>query len=241
MAKKENSASKERWKIEFKDSRGAFRKQMAEAKKALPLDNKKEMEKGGGLIKLYCEQSDSGKTQLCLEIPARYIELFEAIASGGRKPSYRLDSPPETDLAKRALLGEFELLISHFERGGKLTDKERRILAKIARGKLPRTGRPPETKTELRNRDMVRFVKILRAYGGKRVVDVAAKKFGVDRSYFSKLEKKYPRAAVADYLLGSLLTLFGADAKTAWRARLASAGVNEDDIREAAGRKQARK
>jgi hypothetical protein len=236
MAKKENSA--ERWRIDInKDSRELFRKQWAEEKKKFPLDNKNEMEKGDGL-RFYVEQSDNGKPYLCLEMPARYLLDLEAIANGERKPNLRIDPSEVAHLTKRALLGEFEPLISHFERGGKLTDQERQTLAKIARGKLPRIGRPPETKTEIRNRNIVRFVKILRAYGGKRVADVAAKKFEIDRSYIPKLEKKYSNAAVMDYLLGSLLTLFGADTETAWKARLVSAGINEDDIREATGRKQ---
>src|SRR5262249_7095335 len=152
--------------------------------------NKEEMEKGDGLVRLSVEGSDNGKPYLALEIPARYIKLLEAIASGEKKPNFRFDPSEAPDLTKRALLGEFEPLISHFERGGELTDQERRTLAKIVRGTLPRIGRPPETKTEIRNRDIVRFAKILKAYGGKRVDDIAARKFNIDRSYVSKLEKK---------------------------------------------------
>jgi len=144
------------------------------------------MKGGDGGIRLTAEEGN----RLLLEMPSKYLELFEAMASGKEKPEhFRLHWREAPDLTKRALLGDFELLISHFERGGALTDQERRTLAKIARGKLPRMGRPPQTKTETRNRDIVRFVKILKAYGGKRVVDVAAKKFEVDHSYIPKLEK----------------------------------------------------
>jgi hypothetical protein len=240
MAKGKNSAPRRLW-IDFKDSREAFRKGLSELKKTLPLDNKEEMEKGKKELRVYvepceCDEGD-GKTHLCVEIPASFIETFETVASGERAPNLRLDHP-EANLTERALLGEFEPLIHRFESGAELTEKERRTLAKIARGTLPRMGRPPESKTEIRNRNIVRFVQILRGYGGKRVADVAARKFNIDRSYIPKLERKYPDAAMGDYVLGSLLALFGANPQVVWRARLKSAGVNEDDLREATGRKQ---
>jgi hypothetical protein len=241
MAKKENSASSKEWlRIEIKDPRGQFLKDLPELKKVVPFDNKKEMERGDRLVKLSMEKSDNGNPLLILEMPARYIETLEAIACGEKKPNLRLE-PAKRDPTKRALLGEFEPLIRRLESGAKLTDKERHTLAKIARGTLPRIGRPPEAETEIRNINIVRFAKILKAYGGKRVDDIAAKKFDVDRSYISKLEKKYPHAATMDYLLGSLVTLFGASPQVAWKVRLEAAGVNEGDLREATGRKQVRK
>src|SRR5262245_5042845 len=103
MAKKEDSA----WKIEIKDSSGAFQKDLAEFKKMLPLDDKKEMEKGD-VIWLRKEESDKGKAYLALEMPARFVLLLEAIARGEKKPNFRFERS-KADLTKRALLGEFEL------------------------------------------------------------------------------------------------------------------------------------
>jgi hypothetical protein len=169
------------------------------------------------------------------------LTAIEDIASGGGEVEVCSPSP-KLELVSRALAGEFEPLISHFESGAELTDKERHTLAKIARGTLPRIGRPPESETETRNRGIVRFAAALKEYGGKRVADVAARKFSIDRSYVSKLIRKYgaeERAAVV--FLGGLLDMKGGNDKTVRRVVLGYADVNEDDLREATGRKQVRK
>jgi uncharacterized protein YbjT (DUF2867 family) len=115
--------------------------------------------------------------------------ILSAVKDG--KPVHPVSGTPNIDLLARARMGEYEPLIRHFENGGELTEKERQTLATIARGMFPRTGRPPEIETEFRNRDIARFAAILKLYGGKRVADVTARKFNIDRSYVSKLLKKY--------------------------------------------------
>jgi hypothetical protein len=194
---------------------------------------------------------DDGSIEICAEwqlnsdatiwpLPLEFARALNAVAAGDRKSNLR-PAPPEPDLLGRARLGEFEPLISHFENGGELTDSERRALAMIARGAFPRMGRPPETETEMRNRNIVRFVEVLKEYGGKRVIDIAAAKFGVDRSYIPKLLKKYRGESGPAELMGYLLDARGADSETIRKAVLAFADVNEDDLREATGRKKVRK
>ena len=219
-------------KIDLPEKRD-FLKDLATLKKMLPPD------KGGGPreITLELQRADNGNLEILVHIPNRYMKDIEAIVRGEKESKFG-ESLPKPDLVKRALLGEFEPLISRFERGDKLTDKERRALAKIARGELPRIGRPPESKTELRNRKIVKFAKILKRYGGRRVADVTAKKFDVDRSYVSKLMKRYPGAATATILWSMVLSGMGADQDTIRRGAFLDAGISEDDLREATGRKQ---
>jgi hypothetical protein len=179
----------------------------------------------------------NGDIELTAEVPARLMETLEAIVAG-KKLLLRPNEGRPVDLLARARMGEFEPLIRHFEAGRELTDKERRVLAAIARGALPRIGRPPETPTELRNRNIARFAAILKFRGGKRVADITAKKFNIDRSYVPKLVSKYKDEGAITYMLGSLLRALGADLETTWRIVLAYAGITQDDLREAAARKQ---
>jgi hypothetical protein len=175
--------------------------------------------------------------EIVFEIPHEDLVTIKAIVDG--KARARFDwLRPGTDLLARAKMGDYEPLIRHFERGGELTEKERRVLVKIARGMFPRMGRPPETETEIRNRNIARFAKVLKINGGKRVADVTARKFNIDRSYVPKLLKKYPDEGVSDYLLSAALNGLGADRETTRKIMLASAGIIEDDLREATGRKR---
>jgi hypothetical protein len=184
---------------------------------------------------------DGRGLDVTITLPSDLLNALKAIA-GGEKGIGVCPATPKPDLTSRALAGEFEPLISHFESGGELTDKERHALAKIARGTLPRIGRPPESETEMRNRGIVRFAMALKEYGGKRVADVAARKFSIDRSYVSKLIGKYgAEERMLVVFLGGHLEMEGADNKTVRRVVLGYAGVNEDDLREATGRKQVRK
>jgi hypothetical protein len=93
----------------------------------------------------------------------------------------------------------------------------------------------------MRNREIVGFARILKMYRGRRVYDVTARKFDIDRSYVPKLIKKYPGEGWWAYLVGVLLASMGADQKTAWGAVLACAGITEDDVREASGRRGKKK
>jgi hypothetical protein len=193
------------------------------------------------VIMVKFENVDGRGLDVTIPLPPDLLNALKAIARGEEGIEiYPL--LPKLNLVSRALAGEFEPLICHFESGGKLTDKERHALAKIARGSLPRIGRPPESKTEIRNRGMVRFAMALKEYGGKRVADVTARKFGIDRSYVSKLIKEYgAHERMLVVFLGGHLEMEGADNKTVRRVVLGYAGVNEDDLREATGRKKVRK
>jgi hypothetical protein len=178
-----------------------------------------------------------GKLTFALAVPFEAMAALKDLVEGDRRWRLALGTP-RLDLAARARMGEYEPLIRHFENGGELTGKERRTLASIARGLLPRIGRPPATKTEQRNRDIARFAVILRLYGGKRVADVTARKFNIDRSYVPKLLKKYRGEGWTPYMFGAALAALGADQRVAWRATLVLAGITEDDLREASGRKR---
>jgi hypothetical protein len=221
MAKEENSALKEFWKLgaEFKEKGLLNKKPRPDAR-----------------MGYQCRRLDNGRLEVTIDVPYEYIERLKSIVAGEKKYAPRF-LPPDPDLVGRALLGEFEPLIGRFERGEKLTDKERRTLAKIARGELPRIGRPPETETERRNRDIVRFAQTLKLNGGKRVADVAARKFGIDRSYIPKLIKKYRNEGWSVVVMGALLNCLGADDNTLRQVVFASVGINEDDFREATGPK----
>jgi hypothetical protein len=182
-------------------------------------------------------KSDDGALRFLCEIPYESIGALKSLVAGERK--FKTFSPAlEVDLSERARKGEFEPLIRYFENGGEVTEKQRHTLAKIARGMLPRIGRPPETETETRNRDIVRFAQTLKLLKGRRVYDVTARKFDIDRSYGPKLIKKYRGEGWGPYLMGCMLISLGADQKTARRVMMELAGIDEDDLREATGRKQ---
>jgi hypothetical protein len=214
-------------------------KAWAEIKNTIP-DNRADR-KGDGELEIKIEikgRTARGGLEVEAHIPYELMDNFLALAAGKRVGRWECRLHLNSDRTVRARMGEFEPLIRHLEDGGKLTDKERRTLAMIARGALPRMGRPPETKTEVRNRDIVRFAQILKVQGGKRVVDITAAKFGIDRSYVPKLIKKYRDEGWGPMLFGYLLAALGADQETIRRAVRASAGISEDDFRDAIGRKK---
>ena len=185
--------------------------------------------------------ADDGARIVSATVPAELMDILTGVVAGEKEWGRWRIVHPELDPLSRARLGEFEPLIRHFESGGGLTEKERHTLAMIARGAFPRMGRPPETRTEMRNRAIVRFAKILKLYRGRRVYDVTAKKFDIDRSYVPKLMRKYPDEGAVPYLVGLLLSSMGADQKKVWEVVLACAGITEDDIREASERKGKKK
>jgi hypothetical protein len=162
---------------------------------------------------------------------------IQAIVSGKKKGVFQ---PVMTvNLLGRARLGDCEPLIHHFESGGDITEEERRAIGALARGNWPSSAnRPPQAKTELRNRDIARFAAVLKFYGGKRVPDVAAKKFKVDRSHVIKLTKQFgTHELTGAYCTRALFAALGADQATARKLMLGYAGVTEDNIREATARK----
>jgi len=194
------------------------------------------------IIKVTFPNVDGRGSDVTIPVPVDFLDALDKAIASNEKGFEIYSPPPKLDLVRRALAGEFEPLISHFESGGELTDKERHTLAKIARGTLPRIGRPPESETEIRNRRIVRFAMALKEYGGKRVADVTAQKFSIDRSYVPKLIREYgAHERMLVVFLGGTLEMKGANDKTVRRVVLGYAGVNEDDLREATGRKKARK
>jgi hypothetical protein len=231
MAKKKNSASAEDREARAPVSIKATLAGMERTQEAI--DGQINFKLGGW--------TDDGARIASAAVPAELMDTLMGVIAGEREWGRWRLVHPELDPLSRARLGEFEPLIRHFEGGGNLTEKERRTLAMIARGVFPRMGRPPETETEMRNREIARFAKILKLYRGRRVYDVTARKFDIDRSYVPKLMKKYPDEATVPYLVGCLLSSMGADQKTVWKVVLACAGIAEDDIREASGRRGKKK
>jgi hypothetical protein len=183
------------------------------------------------------DKRPDGDIEITVHIPNEEMKVIKDIVDGKRLSRF-VPARPKVDALARARMGEYEPLIRRLEEGGELTDKERQALAKIARGTLPRIGRPPESETETRNRNIARFALVLRRWGGRRVTDVTARKFNIDRSYVPKLLKKYPHEAGADYLIGIFLRSMGADMATVRKVVLGSAGITADDMREATGRKK---
>jgi hypothetical protein len=106
----------------------------------------------GETCRVDTETWPSGAVRVTFAIPNKVVEKVQAMVDGEEWwPDWER---PEMDLLARARRGEYEPLIRHFELGGELTEKERQVLANIARSMFPRMGRPPETKTEIRNREM---------------------------------------------------------------------------------------
>ena len=146
----------------------------------------------------------------------------------------------QIDFLARAKIGDHEPLIRHFEKGGDITEDERRVIVALARDEWHAPENcPPKIETEVNARDVARFAAVLKLLGGKRIPDIAARKFGIDRSYVSKLVKKYGRhEGFGGFALRQLCRAGGADEATAQRVMSWFANITEDDMREATERKR---
>jgi hypothetical protein len=151
--------------------------------------------------------------------------------------NFRLVPALLVDLLGRAKMGDHEPLIRHMVEGGNLTMDERRVLGMLARNELPASGKRIET--EVRARDVARFVMVLKLLGGKRAAEIAAEKFEIDRSYVTKHQKAYGKQEESGACCVAVLLLAaGADNLSALKAMLWYANVSDEDISEATQRKR---
>jgi hypothetical protein len=176
-----------------------------------------------------------GSITVIVEMKDEAFDLIRRMASGNEKRRFGFFPVVQVDLMARAKIGDHEPLIRHFERGGDITEDERRLLAAIARGALPAPqNRPQKIATELRDRDVARFVAVLKLLGGKRVADIAAAKFRIDRGYAAKQFRKHGNLeGCGARILKSLFLAFGANEAMARNIMLQYANVTEADVREA--------
>jgi hypothetical protein len=168
----------------------------------------------------------------------KQFDILQRIVNGDL--NFRLAPVVQVDLLERAKIGDHEPLIRRSEEVGDLTKDERRVLEMVARRSLPRSrNRPPKIETEVRARDVARFVMVLKLLGGKRAVEIAAAKFDIDRSGVSKHEKAYgSQEESSACCVGVLLLGAGADKLSAIKAVQWFANVSDDDIREATQHKR---
>jgi hypothetical protein len=166
------------------------------------------------------------------------LAIIQRMIAGDK--SFALTPVMITDLLKRALMGDREPLIQYFVSGGELTERERRAIGDFALNAIPKPqNRPPKIETEIRDRDIARFVAVLKLLGGKRLSDIAAAKFNVDRSYVTKLAKEYVcNEGWTAYAVAVLIGSLSADDRTGRRAMMWYANVTEDDLRAATERKR---
>jgi hypothetical protein len=179
-----------------------------------------------------------GDLEFSVTMSRENFDILQRIINGD--PRFQLAPVVQVDLLERAKIGDHEPLIRQLEEGGDLTEGERRVLGTLARGALPAPQNcPPKIETEVRARDVARFVSALKELGGKRATDIAAAKFDIDRSYVTKHCKTYgKREGVRAFLVKLLFLAGGADEPTALRAMQWFANVSDEDIREATQRKR---
>jgi hypothetical protein len=165
----------------------------------------------------------------------KQFDILQRIVNGDL--NFRLVPALLVDLLGQAKKGDHEPLIRHFEEGGNLTKDERRFVAMLARNQLPASRSRIET--EMRGRDVARFVMVLKLLGGKRAADIAAAKFEIDRSYVTKHQKAYGKQEESRACcVGLLLLAAGADKLSAIKAMLWYANVSDEDFSEATQRKR---
>jgi hypothetical protein len=183
-------------------------------------------------------RTPEGDLEFSATMSKKNFDILQRIVNG--EQNFRVAPAAPVDLLERVKIGDHEPLIRHMEEGGDLTEDERRALAALLRGARPgERNRHPEIETVVRARDVARFCMVLKLLGGKRVADIAAAKYRIDRSSVTKHTKAYGKQeGWGAFYVKHLFLNLGADEPRALEFMQWYADVSDDDIREATQHKR---
>jgi hypothetical protein len=193
------------------------------------------------LIEYIGKDPKRGGYLITVTISEKSFKLVQDIISGKETGNWAFIPQTSTNLARRARIGDHEPLVRYFAEGGDLTPEERSLIAAIALGQLPKPQScPPKIEKEVQAKDIARFAQVLTYMGGKRVADIAAAKFGVDRSYVTKLVKKHRGEAAPALFVQGLLVALGGSQDLGHAMMLRFAGITDADMKEATRKRKRR-